>query len=89
MGIPWYFLQVFERVTPGRQDISFDVHPEGEDEIDDQWGTHGQKGNVDEPGPDTGSSYSHSLTDRRTHSEYLPLDEVFESVHASNLYKNV
>ena len=83
-----YDLQIFQRITPGREDISFDVHPEREDEINDQGRTHGEKGDIDEPGSDTGSGYSHSLTDRRTHSENLPLDEVLESVHRAKLYKN-
>jgi hypothetical protein len=82
-----YYLQIFQRITPGRQNISFDVHPKGEDKIDDQGGTHGEKGDIDEPGPDAGSGYTHSITDRSAHSENLPLDEVLESVHTSNLKK--
>ena len=44
-----------------------------------------RKGNVDKPGTDSGSGYTHSLTDCRTYPKYLPLDEVLESVHTSNL----
>jgi hypothetical protein len=79
--------EILQRVSSGRKNISFDIHPKSQDKIDNQRGTHREKRDVDEPGPDTGSGYAHPLTDRRTHSEYLPLDEVLQSVHASKIKK--
>ena len=82
-------LQVFQRIPPGRKNIPLDIHPERQDEINDQRRPHSEERDVDKPGPDTGSGYTHSLTDRCTHSENLPLDEVLESVHVANLKKIV
>ena len=80
-------LQVFQWIPPGRKNIPLDIHPERQDEINDQRRPHSEERDVDKPGPDTGSGYTHSLTDRCTHSENLPLDEVLESVHVANLKK--
>ena len=84
---PSLSLKVFDRIPARRQNIAFDIHPESQDKIDDQWRAHSEKRDVNKPGPDTGSGYAHSLSDRRTHSENLPLDEVLESVHVANLKK--
>ena len=78
-------LQIFQRVSPGRQDISLYIHPKRKDEVNNKRRAHGKEGNIDEPGADSGSGYTHSLTDCRTHPKYLPLDEVLESVHTANL----
>jgi hypothetical protein len=82
-------LQIFQWIPPGRKNIPLDIHPERQDEINNQRRPHSEERDVDKPGPDTGSGYTHSLTDRRTHSENLPLDEVLESVHVANLKKIV
>src|SRR5579863_2101892 len=81
-------LQVLQRVASCGEDVTFDVHPEGEDEINDKGRAHREEGDVDEPGPNTGGGYPHSFADCGTHPEHLPLNEVLQLVHASNLYKN-
>jgi hypothetical protein len=78
-------LQVFKGVSAGGKDITLDIHPKGKDEIDDEWRTHGEERNVNEPGADTGSGYTHPFTDRCTHSKNLPLDEVFKLVHRAKV----
>ena len=78
-------LQVFERVPAGRKDIALDIHPKSKDEIYDERWSHGEERDVDEPGPDTGGGYTHSLTYCRAHSKNLPLDEVFKLVHKAKL----
>jgi hypothetical protein len=84
VGIPTQ-LQVFKWIPAGGKDIPLDVHPKGKDEIEDERRSHGEKGDIDEPGPDTGSGYAHFLTYRRTHSKNLPLDEVLKLVHGAKL----
>jgi len=79
--------QIFEWISTGRKDITLDIHPECKDEVDNKRRTHGEKGNINKPGTDTGSGDTHSFTNCCTHTENLPLDEVLESVHASNLKK--
>ncbi len=79
------FLQIFKRIPPGGQNIPFNVHPESENKIDNERRAHRDEGDIDKPGTDTGSSNTHSLTYRRAHSEYLPLNEVLQSVHGTNL----
>ncbi|HEY6902541.1 MAG TPA: hypothetical protein VI233_17910 [Puia sp.] len=80
-------LQIFEGVSAGRQDVPLDIHPKGKDKVNYQRGTHCKKRNVDKPGPDTGSGDTHPFTNCRTHSKHLPLDEVLESIHGTNLKK--
>ena len=82
-------LQPFQRIPSAQEYVPLHIHPERQDEINDQRRPHSEERDVDKPGPDTGSGYTHSLTDRCTHSENLPLDEVLESVHVANLKKIV
>jgi hypothetical protein len=84
VGIPTQ-LQVFKRIPAGTKDIPLDIHPKGKDEINNEGRSHGEKGDIDEPGPDTGGGYTHFLTYRRTHSKNLPLDEVLKLVHRAKL----
>jgi hypothetical protein len=88
MGIPTQ-LQVFKWVPACGKDIPLDIHPKGQDEINDERRAHGEERDVNEPGPDTGSGYTHSLTDRRTHSKNLPLDEVFKLFHKAKLVNSL
>jgi hypothetical protein len=74
--------QVSEGIPAGRKDVTLDIHPKGEDEIDDERRTHSEEGDVNEPGPDTGSGYTHPLAYCRTHSKNLPFDEVFKLFHS-------
>ena len=84
MGIPTQ-LQVFKWIPACRKDIALDIHPKGKDEINDERRSHGEKRDVYEPGTNSGSGYTHSLTYCRAHSKNLPLDEVFKLVHEANL----
>jgi hypothetical protein len=81
-------LKIFHGVSARRKNIPFDVHPEGQDKINDQRRTHRQKRDIDEPGPDPGGGNAHPLPDGRTHPECLPFDEMLQSVHTANLKKN-
>jgi hypothetical protein len=81
--------QVSEGVPAGGEDVTFYIHPKGKDEIDDERRAHGEERDVNEPGPDTGSGYTHPLTYRRTHSENLPLDEGFKLVHKAKLVNSL
>ena len=83
--VPTRLSEIFQRITPRRQDIPLYVHPEGKDEVDNEGRAHGEEGDVDEPGPDTRSGDTHSFTNCCAHPEHLPLDEVFQSVHRANL----
>jgi hypothetical protein len=88
VGIPTR-LQVPEGIAAGGKDITLDIHPKGEDEINDERRTHGQERDVNEPGPDAGSGYAHPFTYCRTHSKNLPLDEVFKLVHKAKLVNSL
>ena len=80
-------LEVFQRVSAGRQDIPFDIHPEGEDKVDNKRRTHRQEGDINKPGPDTRSGDTHPVTDGRAYAKYLPFNEVLQSIHSANLKK--
>jgi hypothetical protein len=58
-----------ERISFRSHNIPFDIHPEGQHEINNQGGTHRKKGNIDKPGAYSGSGDSQTLPDCRTHSE--------------------
>jgi len=45
--------QIFKWVSTGRKDITLDIHPKSKDEIDNKRRAHGEKGNINKPGPDT------------------------------------
>jgi hypothetical protein len=47
-----------EWISLGCRDITFNIHPECQNEIDDQWRSHGKKSNIDKPGSYTGSGDS-------------------------------
>ena len=74
----------FEGIPFGSCDVSFDIHPESQDEIDNQRRTHGEKGNINKPGPDAGSGNAQSFAYGGTYAEYLPLNELLHPVHAAN-----
>ena len=80
-------LEVFQRISPRRPDVIPDIHPECEDHVNDQRRTHGQERHVNEPGSNTGGGNPHPLTNGRTHTEHLPLDEISQLVHTCNLYE--
>ena len=61
LGIQW--------VTLGRHDVPFDIHPKGEDKIDNQGRTHSNKRNINKPSSDAGCSDAQSFSDRRTDAE--------------------
>jgi hypothetical protein len=80
--------KIFQGVPAGRQDISFYIHPESEDKINDKRRPHRKKGDVDKPGPDPGSGNAHSFSNGCTNTKHLPFDKVLQSVHIANIKKN-
>ena len=78
-------LQISDRISAGRENIALDVHPKGQDKIDDKGRTHREKGNIDEPGADTGSGDAHFLPNSRAYTEHLPLYIGLQSVHCTKL----
>lgn len=78
-------LQIFHGVPARGKNIALDVHPEGQDKINNERTAHGQKGDVYKPGPDPGSGDPHPFSDGCTYPEHLPFDEILQSVHTANL----
>jgi hypothetical protein len=67
---------------PLRQpDISFNIQPEGENKINDQWRSHGEKRNINKPGADSGCCNAETFADRSTNAEGLPFYEFLKPVH--------
>ena len=77
--------KIFQGVPAGRQDISFYIHPESKDKINDKRRPHRKKGDVDKPGPDPGSGNAHSFTDSSTDTECMPFDELLHFIHNAKL----
>jgi hypothetical protein len=71
-----------------RRDISFNIHPESQDKINDQGGTHSEKRNIDKPGANPGGRDAKALPNSCTNTEHLPLNELLHPVHACKLKKN-
>ena len=80
--------KIFNRVSTRRENITFDIHPKGEDEINDERRAHRNKRNVNKPGPDPRRGDTHFVADSRTYPKDLPFNEVLQSVHNANLKKN-
>jgi hypothetical protein len=79
--------KIFDRIPARRENIPFDIHPESQDEINDQRRAHGEKGNINKPGTDPRRGDAHSVTDGRTYPKDLPFNEVLQSIHNANLKK--
>jgi hypothetical protein len=77
----------FKRISFSRHDISFDIHPESKDKINNQGRAHGEERDINKPGSDPGRSDSQTVTDGRTYSEHLPFNEFLHPVHDCNLKK--
>ena len=81
-------LQIPQRIPPCIQDISFYIHPERYEEVNDDRRSEGHKGHIDEVFPDGGRGNTHALADGGTHAEYMPFNKMFEPVHTAKL-KNI
>ena len=78
-------LQIIPWISPGRIHILLDVKPERDHHINYDWGTHREKGNVNEPHANSACRDAQFFTDSRTHPERMPLNKVFNLVHVANL----
>ncbi len=75
------FSEITQRISSCIQDISFDIHPECHEKVNDYRGAHGKKRNVNKVFPDGGSGNPHSFTNRIAHTEYVPFNKMFETFH--------
>ena len=78
-------LEVSQRISSHGQNIPLDVHPERQNEIDDQGRAKGKKGDINKPGADARWCNSNFITDGRTYPKEFPLDEVFQFIHYAKL----
>lgn len=76
---------VTDGVTLERFNIALHVHPKGQDEIDDQGRTHGEKRYIHKPVPDAAGGNTQMLADGSTHTKKMPLDDMPELIHSTKL----
>jgi hypothetical protein len=75
-----YALRI-ERISLGCHDISFNIHPESQNEINDQRRSHSEKRNINKPGSYAGRSDAQTFSDSSTNTEDLPFNEFLHPVH--------
>lgn len=77
--------EVSKGVPPRIQDIPLDIHPESHKEVNDHRGAKGHKGHIDKVLADGGCSDAHLFADGGTYPKHMPLNKMFEPVHAAKL----
>jgi hypothetical protein len=86
--IPFFFPSLVpQRISSDRKNITFHIHPEREDKINDERGAHCKERNVNEPCSDAGNRDAHFFTDSPAHTEQFPFDKIPQTVHIANLIK--
>jgi hypothetical protein len=70
-----------QRIPFRQSDILFYIQPECKNKINDQGGSHGEKRNINEPGANSGCSYSQAIPYRGANAEGLPLNEILKPAH--------
>ena len=78
-------LQVPQRVPPRIQNIPFDIHPECNEEINDDRRAHRKEGYINKIFANGGSGDAHSLANGCANAEYMPLDKMFEPLHNAKI----
>jgi hypothetical protein len=68
-------------ISLGSGDITFNIHPECQNEINDQGRSHGKKRNINKPCSYAGSSDSQTISDSSTNTEDLPFNEFLHPIH--------
>jgi hypothetical protein len=80
-------LQISQWITPGIQNIPFDIHPESHEKINDQRRPHRQEGYVNKIFTDSTRSDAHFFANGGANTEYMPFYKLFEAVHSANVNK--
>jgi len=78
-------LQISQRISSHREDVSFNIQPKSKNKINDQWGSKCEKRDINKPGSDSGRCYSHLVANSRANSKELPLYEIFQFIHTAKL----
>jgi hypothetical protein len=78
-------LQIPQRVSPGRQNIAFHIHPEGQYHVHNNRRAQGEKGDVHEPHADAGSGNAQPLANGSANAKSLPFYKIFKPLHGANL----
>jgi hypothetical protein len=74
-------LQISKRITPCIKDVSLNIHPESDEQIDDYRRAHRQKGYIYKIFPDRRGGYSHFLTDGRANTKDMPFNKMLQAIH--------
>ena len=78
-------LKITERIAAGIFDIVFNIHPEGNKEVEYYRRAQCKKRNVNKVSADNGGSNSHLISNRGTNAKHLPFNEVFYLIHFTKL----
>ena len=81
------FSEIAQWVTPGIKYISFDIHPEGDKKIYNYRGSHGKERNINEIFSDGGSSNTHFFANSAAHTEHMPFNKMFKTLHTVKIKK--
>lgn len=80
----FYFINIHhglpppDRIPSAHPDVSFQIHPESQNHINNQRRTQSQKRNVNKPEPDFAGCNTDFLTDGRTDAEGFPFYKVLK-----------
>lgn len=63
----------------------FYVHPESNEQINDDGRSHGEERNINKIFADGGGGNAHFFANGAANTKYLPLNKMFYAVHSANL----
>ena len=69
-------LTVAQRVAFGGKNIVFDIHPKGDEQVDDDGRAHRQERNINKVFADGGRGDAHFFADIRAYAEYMPFHKL-------------
>ncbi len=79
-------LKVPQRVSPGIQNVSFNIHPKSNEKIYNDRRPHRDERNINKIFSDNRCSYSKAFTYCSANTEYMPFDKMLEIFHNANLH---
>lgn len=78
-------LTILQWVSAAVPDIVADIHPKGQEHINNDRRTHRKKRDVNKVLADRGTGYSYFFTNIGANPKHLPFNKVLEPVHTAKL----
>ena len=81
-------LKISQRIPSRIQNIPFNIQPEGDEQINDERGAHGNEADVNEIFADGGGGDAHAFADGGAYAEDMPFYKLLKPIHELKVITN-